>query len=85
MTAARTVEAAPAGPAGAAAAALSNQFLVVILTSQRARQLEGGARPRVADFDHKVTRLALMEVQGGLVSWAVPEPSAPEAPPDEAP
>ena len=74
------VESTLAEPTGSLATALSNRFLVVILTSQRAKQLENGARPRVDGGDHKPPGVALLEVLGGLISWSVTEPSLPEAP-----
>ena len=50
-----------------------NNFQVAVLASQRARQLQNGARPRVDVADHKLLRLAVLEVMAGLVSWHVTE------------
>jgi DNA-directed RNA polymerase subunit K/omega len=45
------------------------------LSFQRARQLQNGARPRVDSTSHKPARIAMLEVQAGLISWsAEPEP-----------
>jgi len=50
---------------------VSSKFLLVTLTSQRAKQLENGARSRVDAGDHKCARVAMIEVLAGLVSWSV--------------
>lgn len=48
-----------------------SRFHIVALTFQRARQLQGGARPRVEAPGHKPPRLALLEVMADTVSWTV--------------
>jgi RNA polymerase Rpb6 len=46
------------------------RFHIAAIATQRAKQLQGGARPRVADADgHKVTRVAVLEVLANAVSW----------------
>jgi len=53
-----------------AVSGLDNPFCLVVVTAQRARQLKDGARPRLDNpGGHKTLRLALLEVQAGLVSW----------------
>ncbi len=48
-----------------------NKFRLVVLTAHRARQLHGGARPRVETNGHKMVRVALLEVMAGMVSWSL--------------
>jgi DNA-directed RNA polymerase omega subunit len=52
---------------------LQSTFHLVVVASQRAKQLIAGARPRVEIGDHRHTRVAVMEVNAGLVSWTVTE------------
>lgn len=47
------------------------RFHLTTLTFHRARQLQGGARPRVPAAGHKLPRVALLEVIAGAVSWDV--------------
>jgi DNA-directed RNA polymerase subunit K/omega len=42
-----------------------------VLTSQRARQLQNGARPRVDPDGHKFPWVARHEVMAGMISWDV--------------
>jgi DNA-directed RNA polymerase omega subunit len=53
-----------------AADGLENKFRLVILSFQRARQLQNGARPRVESGGHKPARIAMLEVLAGLISWS---------------
>lgn len=46
---------------------MGDGFYVATLMFQRARQLKGGARPRVDSRGHTVVRVALLEVLAGLV------------------
>ena len=50
---------------------LQNKFSLVVLTSQRARQLQNGARPRVDPDGHKFPWVARHEVLAGMISWDV--------------
>jgi DNA-directed RNA polymerase subunit K/omega len=63
----------PAGKAlGAAAGGLDGitRFHIATIASQRAKQLQCGARPRVTDAaGHKATRVAVLEVLANAVSW----------------
>ena len=54
-------------------------FHLVIVASQRAKQLAAGARPRVEPGTHRHSRVALLEVTAGLVSWSLSEPPTPVA------
>ena len=50
---------------------LQNSFHLVVLASQRAKQLASGARPRVDPGDHTPIRVAVLEVHAGMVSWSI--------------
>ncbi len=54
-----------------ASSPLLNRFWVASLTFLRARQLDGGARPRLEPEGHKRVRVALLEVTSGLVSGEI--------------
>jgi DNA-directed RNA polymerase omega subunit len=46
-----------------------NRFLKVLITSQRAKQIHKGARPLVQKSNTRATRIALEEVERGLISF----------------
>jgi DNA-directed RNA polymerase subunit omega len=46
-----------------------NRFLRVLIASQRARQIHRGARPLVQKSNTRATRIALEEVERGLISF----------------
>jgi DNA-directed RNA polymerase subunit omega len=46
-----------------------NRFLKVLITAQRAKQLHKGARPLVQKANTRATRIALEEVERGLISF----------------
>jgi DNA-directed RNA polymerase omega subunit len=46
-----------------------NRFLKVLVTSQRAKQIHKGARPLVQKSNTRATRIALEEVERGLISF----------------
>ena len=48
---------------------IENNFRKVLVASQRARQLEKGARPMVATTATKITSVALQEVEQGLIGF----------------
>ena len=50
---------------------MQNKFSLVVLTAQRARQLQNGARPRVDSDGHKFPWVARREVMAGMISWNV--------------
>jgi DNA-directed RNA polymerase omega subunit len=50
-----------------------NKFRLVTLASQRCKQLQNGARPRVEPGDHKAQRIATLEVIAGAISWSLTE------------
>lgn len=52
---------------------LDSKYRMIIVAAQRSKQLQKGARPRV-ELDsqrHKPTRIALEEVQRGLVPFTI--------------
>jgi DNA-directed RNA polymerase omega subunit len=54
---------------------MDSKYRMIIVAAQRSKQLQRGARPRV-EFDtqrHKPTRVALEEVQRGLVPFRILE------------
>ena len=46
-----------------------NRFLKVLITAQRAKQIHRGARPLVQKSNTRATRIALEEVERGLISF----------------
>lgn len=82
---------APVGPVPP----IESRFLFVNVAAQRAKQLRRGALPRVASLRpdvqtgarpanmHKLERVAMEEVDRGLIMYELPEPKS--APPREAP
>ncbi|MEE8209487.1 MAG: DNA-directed RNA polymerase subunit omega [bacterium] len=46
-----------------------NRYRLVILASQRARQLLAGVQARIDPKGHKPTEVAVDEVKEGLVEW----------------
>jgi DNA-directed RNA polymerase omega subunit len=46
-----------------------NKYRIVLLAAQRAKQLQNGARQRVPIVGAKATRVALTEIQQGLIGF----------------
>lgn len=46
-----------------------NRFLKVLIAAQRARQIHKGARPLVRSSKERATRIALEEVERGLIGF----------------
>jgi DNA-directed RNA polymerase subunit omega len=46
-----------------------NRFLKVLIAAQRAKQIHRGARPLVQNPNKRATRIALEEVERGLISF----------------
>jgi DNA-directed RNA polymerase omega subunit len=54
---------------------LDSKYRLILVAAQRSKQLQKGARPRV-EMDaqrHKPTRIALEEVQRGVVNFSIVE------------
>jgi DNA-directed RNA polymerase subunit K/omega len=58
----------------ALAPSITSRFLFVDVAAQRAKQLRRGALPRVERpvGPHKLERLAMQEVRGGLIQYTLP-------------
>ena len=55
--------------------ALDSKYRLILVAAQRSKQLQRGARPRV-EMDaqrHKPTRIALEEVQRGMINFSILE------------
>lgn len=51
-----------------------SKFSFVVLAARRARQLQSGARPLIdLPRSHKFTRIAMEELQRGLLEYELPE------------
>ena len=52
---------------------IDSKYRLIILAAKRSKQLQRGARPRIAidTVKHKNTRIALEEVMGGRVNFTV--------------
>ncbi|HEU0176339.1 MAG TPA: DNA-directed RNA polymerase subunit omega [Blastocatellia bacterium] len=46
-----------------------NRFLKVLIAAQRAKQLHKGARPLIRNSNVRATRIALEEVERGLINF----------------
>lgn len=51
-----------------------SKFRFILVAAKRARQLQSGARPLVQTQTKKVTKVAQMEVEAGLVPIEIIEP-----------
>jgi DNA-directed RNA polymerase subunit omega len=48
---------------------IDSKYRLVIVAAKRSKQLQKGARPRIQTGNNKPTRVALEEVQHGLVRY----------------
>lgn len=48
---------------------VDSKYRLVLLAAKRSKQLQKGARPRLQSLAKKATRVALEEVQNGLVQY----------------
>jgi DNA-directed RNA polymerase subunit omega len=48
---------------------VDSKFRFITVAAQRAKQLQGGAKPRVDTRSRKPTRIAVEETLAGTVSW----------------
>jgi DNA-directed RNA polymerase omega subunit len=63
---------------------VDSKFRFITVASQRAKQLQDGAKLRVEGKSRKPTRLAMEEVLAGAVSWEIKSPEQAEEPAAEA-
>ncbi len=64
---------------------IDSKFRFITVAAQRAKQLQGGAKPRVETRSRKPTRIAVEETLANTVSWEIreelePVPGAEPAP-----
>ena len=52
---------------------VDSKFRFITVASQRAKQIQNGAKPRVELKSRKPTRVAMQEVLAGAVSWELRE------------
>ncbi len=52
---------------------VDSKFRFITVASQRAKQLQNGAKPRVDVRSRKPTRVAMQEVLAGVISWDIKE------------
>ena len=54
---------------------LDSKYRLILVAAQRSKQLQKGARPRVEmdSLRHKPTRIALEEVQRGMINFSIIE------------
>jgi DNA-directed RNA polymerase omega subunit len=57
---------------------VDSKFRFITVASQRAKQIQNGAKPRVDVKSRKATRIAMHEVLAGAVSWEMKEEPAKE-------
>jgi DNA-directed RNA polymerase omega subunit len=48
---------------------IDSKYRLVLLAAKRAKQLQRGAKPRLQSNAKKLTRIALEEVQHGLINY----------------
>jgi DNA-directed RNA polymerase subunit omega len=48
-----------------------SNYRYILVAARRARQLQGGARPRVETKSRKPCRIAMDELQAGKVEWSI--------------
>jgi DNA-directed RNA polymerase subunit omega len=51
---------------------IDRKFAFVLAAAKRARQLQAGAKPLVSTTAHKHTRMAMEEVDAGVVPYELP-------------
>ncbi len=52
---------------------IDSKFRFILVAAKRARQLQSGAKPLIQTPSRKVTKVAQLEVESGLVPFDVPE------------
>jgi DNA-directed RNA polymerase subunit omega len=55
--------------------ALDSKYRLILVAAQRSKQLQKGARPRIEmdSLRHKPTRIAIEEVQRGMINFTITE------------
>ena len=58
---------------------IDSKYRLVLLAARRSKQLQKGAKPRIQSSAKKMTRIALEEVQRGLIQYhQIVKPTIPE-------
>ncbi len=52
---------------------IDSKFRLILLAARRTRQLQGGAKPLLQTSSKKPTRIALQEVESGLIPFEFQE------------
>ena len=55
---------------------IESKFRFILVAAKRARQLQAGAKPLIQTPSKKVTKIAMQEVEAGLVPLEIPEVEA---------
>ncbi|HXY39370.1 MAG TPA: DNA-directed RNA polymerase subunit omega [Vicinamibacteria bacterium] len=63
---------------------VDSKFRFITVAAQRAKQLQGGAKPRVETRSRKPTRIAVEETLANTVSWEIREEPEKEEPAEAA-
>ncbi len=61
---------------------VDSKFRFITVAAQRAKQLQGGAKPRVETRSRKPTRIAVEETLANTVSWEIREEPEPGETPE---
>ena len=48
-----------------------SNYRYILVAARRARQLQGGSRPKIETDSRKACRIAMDEVNGGRVQWSM--------------
>jgi DNA-directed RNA polymerase subunit omega len=48
-----------------------SNYRYILVAARRARQLQGGARPRIETESRKMCRIAMNELDAGKVAWSI--------------
>ena len=52
---------------------IDSKFRLILMAARRARQIQGGARPLMQSSSKKSTRIALQEMEAGLIPFEILE------------
>jgi DNA-directed RNA polymerase omega subunit len=63
------VEEKPQGLTSESKDAIDSKFRFILIAAKRARQLDGGSKPRLLTTSHKSTRIAMAETRAGMVKY----------------
>ena len=63
---------------------VDSKFRFITVASQRAKQLQGGAKARVEARSRKPTRVAIQEVLANTISWELSDEIVTPEPPAES-